>query len=266
MTDTIEELAPQVDRLVWSVNDLAAFSPRPEVAEAIERAGDETMRTVSHFARFWLDGPLSIELAEQRFPYDPPERIRSQFRSLARSGLLDETADGWVSTDRFRPSLEAVRAGRREASSQLWNTDVEEATDLIELVTSSIGPEHPVAHRHASLPRAAEPALHLFDRMTTLRYLRQHDHVAAWSAQGLAAHEVVALNRSIADGAAEVPPTLVDRGLVTAGGEVTNAGAEMRASIEEETNRRNAESWSGLDERGRRRLLELLSALPGEGR
>lgn len=266
MTNAIEDLAPQVDRLVWSVNDLASFSPQPEIAAAIDRAGDEAMRTVSHFARFWLDAPVTIDLAERRFPYDPPGRLRSQFRSLARSGLLDETADGWAATDAFRPGLEAVRAGRREASSQLWGSNVEEAIGLVEQITSSVGPEHSVAYRHASLPRATEPALHLFDRMTTLRYVRQHDHVAAWSAQGLAAHEMVALNRSIEGDAVAVPPTLVDRGLVTAGGEATNAGLALRTAIEEETNRQNDESWSGLDERGRRRLLEVLSALPGEGR
>lgn len=266
MTPLVAEIATQVDRLVWSVNDLATFTPDPVVAAVIASSDEEMSRSISHFAVFWLEGPLELPLAEQRFPYDPPGRVDGHFHSLSVAGLLEETSAGWEPTLGLVPTLERVVSARREASSSLWKNDLLTCIALVERVTSSIGSDHPVAHRHAALPASDEPPLRLFDRMTTLRYIRQHDHVESWSAVGMRADEMVALTRLIGDDTLEVPDSLVERGLVDASGSVTDSGTALWLEIESETNRRNAETWSPLDDVEQRRLLGALTDLPGAGR
>lgn len=263
MNDVIEELAPQIDRLVWSVNDLTSPAWSDGISPTVERVGPILRRTVSHFAAFWLSGPLQLALAEHRFIYDPPGAIRAQFQSLADDGLLDETAEGWVAAPGFVPTLREVASARAAASTDLWGDDVAEATRLVEKVTSEIEPDHPVAYLHASLDVPVSPALRLFNRLTTLRYVRQHDHIEAWSAAGLNASEIKALTLLAAGGGADVPPTLIERGLVD-GDSLTSDGKDLRSTIEAETNRRNDASWRGLDEVGRRELLGILSGMRGD--
>lgn len=263
MNDVIEELAPQIDRLVWSVNDLASPAWSDDISPTVDRVGPVLRRTVLHFAAFWLAGPLQLAFAEHRFIYDPPGAIRAQFQSLADDGLLDETADGWVAAPGFIPTLRAVAEVRAVASTDLWGDEVSEATALVEQVTNRIEPDHLVAHRHASLDVPENPALRLFNRLTTLRYLRQHDHIEAWSTAGLNASEIKALTLLAAGDGADVPPTLIKRGLVD-GDSLTSAGKDLRSTIEAETNRRNDASWRGLDEVGRRELLGILSGMRGD--
>lgn len=266
MTPLVAEIATQVDRLVWSVNDLASFVPDPIVAAVIASSDEEMSRSISHFAVFWLEGPLELPLAEQRFPYDPPGRVSGHFTSLSVAGLLEETSAGWEPTLGFVPTLERVVSARREASAALWKSDLLTCITLVERVTSSIGSDHPVAHRHAALSASDEPPLRLFDRMTTLRYLRQHDHVESWSSHGMRADEMVALTGLVSGDAPEIPDSLVDSGLVDASGSVTETGETLWREIESETNRRNAETWSTLDDEEQYRLLHALTELPGDGR
>lgn len=266
MTPLVAEIATQVDRLVWSVNDLASFVPDPVVAAVIASSDEEMSRSISHFAVFWLEAPLELPLAEQRFPYDPSGRVRGHFHSLSVADLLEETSAGWEPILGLVPTLERVVSARRDASAALWKNDLLTCIALVERVTSSIGPDHPVAHRHAALSGSDEPPLRLFDRMTTLRYLRQHDHVESWSSAGMQADEMVVLTRLIGGDTPEVPHSLVDRGLVDASGSVTDSGKALWRDIESETNRRNVETWSTLDDVEQRHLLNALAELPGDGR
>ena len=80
------------------------------------------------------------------------------------------------------------------------------------------------------------------------------------------AAEMVALTRLIGGDTPEVPESLVERGLVDASGSVTDSGTALWLQIESETNRRNAETWSPLDEAEQRQLLSALAELPGDGR
>ena len=84
----VASIAPQVDRLVWSVNDLVSPARSDALAAVVESVGASALRNVMHFSPFWLAGPLSIQLAEQRFVYDPPGAVRSDFDHLAAKGLL----------------------------------------------------------------------------------------------------------------------------------------------------------------------------------
>ena len=87
MTPLVAEIATHVDRLVWSVNDLASFVPDPAVAAVIASSDEEMSRSISHFAVFWLEAPLELSLAEQRFPYDPPGRVSGRFARRDECGM-----------------------------------------------------------------------------------------------------------------------------------------------------------------------------------
>lgn len=263
----VASIAPQVDRLVWSVNDLVSPARSDALAAVVESVGASALRNVMHFSPFWLAGPLSIRLAEQRFVYDPPGAVRSGFRHLAAKGLLTIDSTTTSATEAFRPLLETCVAARADASRRLWaDVAIAPVLETVERLTASIGPEHPVAYAHHSLPAPESPWLRLFRRLTTLRYIRQHDHVQAWRAGGLDASGIKHLSTASEGGSAAEEDDLIERGLVDASGSITDDGVRLRASIEEETNRRNEDSWRSIDRSEQERFLRMVTAMPGEGR
>jgi hypothetical protein len=124
-----------------------------------------------------------------------------------------------------------------------------------------------VAAVHRALPAPEDPFLRLHSRLVTLRYIRQHDHAAAWLGEGLTAPEILALTglwngEDLAPG--EGLSKLVDRGLASDDpAALTDAGRNMRAEIEADTNDRSQMIFSALGEKQTAEFLTVLRRLPG---
>jgi hypothetical protein len=120
-----------------------------------------------------------------------------------------------------------------------------------------------VTHRAIELPD--DKYLALYCRLVTVRYIRQHDHGAAWAAHDLTAPQMRVYTElwhggqvaDDADGRAD----LEARGLVAPGGGLTEAGRQLREQIESETLERSARTYDALGEDGPE-YLAALTALP----
>jgi hypothetical protein len=174
-----------------------------------------------------------------------------------------------MATDRFRPLLSASVAAREQVVIDTWSgfeDQASEADALAKQVSQAASVDHLVAVAHRELEPATDPLHRFYGRLVTLRYIRQHDHVAAWRAQGLDAVSVSVLtalwNGEIPDSSAAGWPSLERAGLVS-GTELTEEGRRVRDAIEADTNRRCASSWAALSPAAGARLVGLLEALPG---
>jgi hypothetical protein len=124
-----------------------------------------------------------------------------------------------------------------------------------------------VAATHRTLPAPEDPYLRLHSRLVTLRYVRQHDHVEAWSAHGLTAAAAVAMTAlwqgEDVDASAGLTE-LVSRDLASEDPPALNdAGRRMRAEIETDTNERAQAIFSALGEDETAEFLAVLRRLPG---
>lgn len=261
-------IAPQIDRLVLGVN--RQVGPRHgRVLEAIAiELGLDSLKLIPHFADFLLSGPLRPEIAEARLPYSAPGEVHSRLDRFVQLRLLDDTERGLEATSRFRPLLIASVAAREDVIDSTWKgVSTTEIDSLISRVIEAVPDTYRVAVAHRSLTPASAPLLCFYDHLVTLRYIRQHDHVAAWQSEGASADAMKVLTPLWRR---EAPPEpgprweqLEAAGLVEKGS-LTERGRRFRERIEVETNRRSASTWSVLDEGEREELLAALSMMPGE--
>ncbi len=259
-------IAPQIDRLVLGIN--RQVGPRHgRVLDAIvTELGLDSLKLIPHFADFLLAGPLPLRIAEARLPYAAPQTVRDRFEGFVELGLVIESADAFEATARFRPLLVALVAAREDVVDRTWTTvPVETIEGLIAGVIGAIPESYPVAVAHRGLTPSSWPAARLFDRLVTLRYVRQQDHVEAWRQAGLTAGEMTVLTplwlQEMTPDEPDAFARLETRGLVAAG-ELTGMGRSVRDQIEIDTNRRAASTWSVLEGDDRDRLIELLSQMP----
>jgi hypothetical protein len=258
-------IAIQIDRLVLGVN--RQVGPRHgAVLEAIAaELGLDSLKLIPHFADFLMSGPLSVQVADARLPYAPPGSVHDRLARFAELGLVTVTAGEVEATDRFRPLLVASIAARDDVVQRTWTTLPSGIEESIARVVDAVPESYTVAAVHRGLTPSTRPASRLFDRLVTLRYVRQHEHVEAWRAVGLSAGEMSVLtplwlNEAPAD-RPDAVARLEERGLLAAG-ELTGSGRAMREQIEADTNRRAASTWSALDVVEREMLVESLSHMP----
>ena len=139
--------------------------------------------------------------------------------------------------------------------------------------SASARPEgRPLYAAHAQLPWPDEPHLVLWHAQTLLREFRGDGHVARLLLTGLTPTEVLVLY--VADGQAEpgflrksrgwnkdewaaAADRLRDRGLLDGDGALTDAGRELRAAIEADTDRLGTAPYEVLGADGCARLAEL---------
>lgn len=141
-------------------------------------------------------------------------------------------------------------------------------------IAAGAAPGRPVFAANRDLPTPSDDVAALWQRCTTLREHRGDGHVAALTAagvDGLEAHVLIALDQGTdpvdlqrtrgwnQDDWAGAVDRLCHRNLVEAGGSLTAAGRELRASVEHATDRLASQPWQHLDEIERTRLIELLT-------
>ncbi|HEV2782084.1 MAG TPA: hypothetical protein VGX25_22055 [Actinophytocola sp.] len=134
----------------------------------------------------------------------------------------------------------------------------------------------PLAAANAALEWPAEPHLALWHATTRLRESRGDGHVAALVAAGLDPCETLVMfgaDRGLDAGYLQVArgwsareweraqARLVDRGLLTEGGEPTAEGAALRAWVEERTDAGAAVPWLAIGREATERVAELLTPI-----
>ena len=269
MNPLAARVAPEIDRLVLGVN--RSVGPRHgRVLMAVARElGLDSLKLIPHFADFWLDGPLPADIAVARLPYAPEGSVLERLDRLVSMDLLSSTPAGFEPTPGFRPLLIASVAAREDVVVDTWTGFDDTISDLEPLVARVIGAvteSHPVAAAHRALTPAPGAFLRLYDRLVTMRFIRQHDHVEAWRALGMTPAGMTVLTalwhgETVPDDAPGWQ-TLEVGGLVLEG-RLTEAGRRVRDQIEVDTNTRGERALSVLEEAEGDRLLELLMRLPG---
>lgn len=154
---------------------------------------------------------------------------------------------------------------------------VAEANDLLAQAVEVIRPRaagRPLYAAHADVPAPSDPIRLLWHRVTLLREWRGDGHVAVLTAQGTEPCEVLQIHAAAEEAlTAETLRTmrgwseeefaaarerLVDRGELTADGELSTAGRAHRQAVEDRTDELAAEPWRVLGPQVARRLRELL--------
>lgn len=267
------EAAPEIDRLVLSVNGIASTRLDEQLLGPARELGLESLEMLPHYADFLLAGALTRQVAKLRLRYQPPERIDARLDELVRLGLVDWDGQRLTAAEPLRPVLEGLLSNRATAAAELWSghpDEVAAGTEHARRVSQAASPDHEVAAAHREVPEPDDPYLALYTVLTNLRYVRQHDHAAAWSARGLTARAMVPMTAlwhgNPVDADADGVYELVEAGYATLHPvALTEAGRQVRDAIEEETNRRAQASFDALDEAEGRDFLDALRALPGGG-
>lgn len=264
--------APEIDRLVWAVSRGVAPKHGPTLRELAAAAGLDALDPLPVIADFLLAGAANASVIARRMPYRPHSEVTARLDELTGKGLIAHHEDALVASERLLPLLEAIRNAQADISATWWSGHEEQVATVSELagkIARAATDDHAVAAVHRGLPEALDPYLLLFDRLVTLRYVRQQDHVAAWQVHDLTAPAIVAMTalwfgddvqpassgaaQLVARGfAAEEPPAL------------TAAGRAVRAEIEAETNQRAQATFNTLDDEEAAAFLTALRQLPGQ--
>lgn len=257
--------AVEADRLVLGVG---RARDRDRVARLAAEVELEDWHLLGHWWDFLLAGNLTRELAGLRSRYWPTEDVHDMLDRLLAAGLVRDHAGGLQATDRLAPVLHAIGDESGRVARNAWAGH----DDLVDVVAAGAArmiavaqADAQVAAVHRSIPLPDDRHLALYCRLVTLRYIRQHDHAAAWAAHDLTAEQMrvyTALweGERVAEdaiGRAE----LEGRGLVAPGDGLTEAGQALRDRIERETLQRSARTYNAL-ENGGRDYLDAIRRLP----
>lgn len=268
--DVTREAAPEIDRLVLSVNGRMSRLHDDRLSGLASERGLDSLELLPHFADFLLAGRLTADLATLRMRYWPPERVLGRLEEWERRGLIEDGSRGLQATREMETVLEALQSARADTAADMWSAhgdEVATATHHARQVSASASSEHDVAVAHRELPEPADPYLRLHQYLTNLRYIRQHDHAQAWVSRGLTAPAMVVMTSlwhgDPVDPGADGLDELQASGLAAGPAALTDAGRELREAIEEDTNRRAQASFRVLDAAAGAEFLTVLRKLPG---
>ena len=172
----------------------------------------------------------------------------------------------------------ADRALRRLLGDAVDSRELAEAADLARRATEGASPEdRPLYAAHADLPFPDEPHLQLWHAVTLLREYRGDAHLHALLAAGLSGIEALVTHTATGRGFlvefaqasrgwspeqwGAAVEGLTARGVLAAGGGLTEEGTALRASIEAATARTSAAPWTLLGDVACERLLALAGPL-----
>ncbi|MFC8241323.1 SCO6745 family protein [Streptomyces chartreusis] len=249
----------------------------------------EPLHAVLYYAPEAFEGAAELGYAtEERWPsYFPyraaplgaagAESVASAFYSFSPRMVAEHIDPAWRIA-----SPEAVLRARERGVDRAYcaifgdRVDSPELAELATLVRSAAEAANtagrPLAAANAALDRPEAPHLQLWHAATILREHRGDGHIATLMVAGL--DPVEALVSFAAIGAASVErfesrgwsaeewesarDRLTARGLVDADGTATDAGRELRRTVEERTDQLAAAPWQSLTAAEIDRLVELL--------
>ncbi|MFP3914464.1 MAG: helix-turn-helix domain-containing protein [Actinomycetota bacterium] len=271
--DTAREAAPEIDRLVLTVNGTMVRRHGDRLRELAGRCGLDSLELLPNFADFLLAGRLTRDLATVRMRYRSPEEVLSRLDEWEERRLIEGGNPSLAATPAFRPVLEALSAAQAEVAAGAWGDhedDVALVTSLATEVADAASDDHEVAIVHRSLPQPTDPFLRLHTRLVTLRYIRQHDHAMAWMSRSLTAPDMVAMTAlwhgEPVEESGDGLRRLVELGYAEDGPpRLTPGGLQVREEIEGETNRRAQETFDVLEGEAPSGLVAVLRRLPSAG-
>ncbi len=208
----------------------------------------------------------------------PAEVVIATFYNFAPGVVHRAIPDAWA---RARPSdvlaarLRVVDTALRRllGDDGVGSAEVTEAAELARRAAAGCSPQgRPLYAGHAALDWPDEPHLALWHAITLLREFRGDAHIAMLVAEGVGPCDALQLHstswefpkdllkatRAWSDdewGAAGA--RLVDAGVLSAAGDLTEAGGALRQRIEDATDRLALAPWAELGADGCARLLEL---------
>jgi len=250
---------------VWAVNGRAR---NHEIDEAvIEGVGFPEAALGLFNNLFPFVDMLSEHFILRRYIYRPPWAIHEFVEELVAKGFLERQDDRLEPTSRLSPVVEELDQATRYAARHYWidhRVTVEAAQGPVRRVLEA-SPERYGLAQAALAGRKPDDLFHRFHyRLAGLRLLRNEAHVEAWQAQDLTADEIDTLTAAWAGTEAPTPlvlPKRLERRGLLADGKVTEAGLELRAQIEADTNAGVASAFSTIDQTA---LHAALVSLPPE--
>lgn len=257
------EIAPEVDRLVWTVNHTARDVGKYRPAFEDAGIGDVEFTSLANLAPALRTGPVPERIFLRRYRYRRPDVVRELIATLLEADCLAAEDDGYAATDRLAPVLSAIEASWVATADEVWDGHEEAVATLSPLVRRILdtAPDSPLLAAYRLAPEPPSPRATLFQRLAVQRLIRNEAHAAAWKARGLSAEDMVVLTAlwlgEVPAASWTGPPTFVNEGLLT------EEGREVRSEIEADTNDRNELAFVVLGDEDRRTYLATVRALPG---
>jgi hypothetical protein len=248
----------------------------------------EPVHAVTYFAPEALDAWKAAGLrgfwrgyfAGRGGPLGPagPEVVTASFYNFAPSFVARALPSVW---ELISPA-DALRVRREGAVAALSGllagreTEVKAAAALLERALDGLDyPGRVLGAANAGLPSVDDDLGRLWQAATTLREHRGDGHFAAVLAADLDGCEVLVLRCGLDMDRGIMQPIrgwsdeewdaaqarLVDRGLVDADGAITEAGRDLRVTMERATDRAAERPWASLGDAGVAELAEVLTPL-----
>lgn len=253
--------APEIDRLVLAVNGRLGEGD-PQLAR---EAGLDDPGFIKHFAEWLLTTGLDPEVAALRLPYVPEGKVAGWLSELEALGAVELRDGHYFATDLLAPLARSVGETTATIARSFWHANEDELKTVMAGITTVIEAapaSFTVAASHRLVPEPGDRFQALHRRLTTMRYLRAHAHVAAWRDADLNPFEIVAMTALWhGDTSVGIPGSLVQRGYVD-DGRLTEEGSMVRDEIEIATNDAMTPLFAVVDDHAG--LLAALRALPDE--
>lgn len=266
-----ETASREITRLVLGVNWRVGRNHGSHLEAMATDIGLQSLELLPHLGDFLLDGLLTRQIATLRMRYQPEEQVSRRLEDLEEMGLIKLNPWGFVATDTLRPLLKALHSARADVARELWlnyEVEISVVTETSKAILDHVTPEHIVAHTHNRVRKPLDRYSLLCQRLVTLRYMRQQDHVQAWSDRDLTAREISLMTALWRDEPIEIeePPlfSLREAGhaLKTEPPRLSAKGKKLRKAIEDATNARTERTYAVLEETTMTRFLEALGNLP----
>ncbi|MEU9157901.1 hypothetical protein AB0D59_47090 [Streptomyces sp. NPDC048417] len=272
---TTAALEPRAGRrchtLLNSLHATHFFSP--ELAEELAALGVTHPRAVNFAVRAAALGPVgpgTVTATFYNYKYDLVARhVPAVWETASPGDVLAARARAVDASLRRLLGADAV------ASDQM----TEAARLALRATEACSRPGRPLYAAHADLPVPEEPHLAYWHATTLLREHRGDGHLAVLIAAGLDGLEAVVTHTATGKGMNPkwvlatrgwsqddwdaTVARLRERGLLDAAGELTEAGAALRAEIETETDRLDRAPYEHLGADGVARLAELAKGFAG---
>ena len=201
--------------------------------------------------------------------------VTATFYNFAPSVVEHAIPEAWTLASPER-ILDARHAAVDEALTPVLAQHADAAAEADEILADAVSDleagGRPLYAAHAGLPTPEAAALRLWHRITLLREWRGDGHVAVLTAEGVDPCEVLHIAGASGASLSMLKATrgwsdeewdaararLVENGVLTAEGELTEAGAAHRQHVEDRTDALAAAPWLRIGPERSARLRELL--------
>ncbi|MPQ98452.1 hypothetical protein GB931_11095 [Modestobacter sp. I12A-02628] len=265
------KLVARAHRAVEPLHSHVYFAP--ETDEHLVAAGLRPGRMVYFAGRAAAFGPCGPGLVTATFYNFAPAIVA---RHVPRAWtLVEPTAVLAARTDAARASLTRLLGG----PDAVAGPEIAELGGLLREACTALTPEgRPLYAAHADLPWPTEPLLELWHAVTLVREHRGDGHIVSLVRHGLSGLDALVTHTATGRGFtraaaqatrgwtdeewAEAVERLTARGLLDADG-LTDAGRQLRADVEAETDALSAAPWEHLGRERTERVVEVARALAG---